>query len=112
MDHLFYISNATEDTFCWNWAMLTDIPLPGRPIRNLPESIDVSPDASAAEIYKEIAKASKFDIHRLRVTKGSDGAAIPNGSDVKVHDTGVRNKSAIDVKDLGTFFASRHPYHI
>ncbi|KAH3910200.1 hypothetical protein HBI56_078660 [Parastagonospora nodorum] len=73
----------------------------GRPIRNLPESIDVSPDASAAEIYKEIAKASKFDIHRLRVTKGSDGAAIPNGSDVKVHDTGVRNKSAIDVKDLG-----------
>jgi len=88
------------------------MPLPGRPIRNLPESIDVSPDASAAEIYKEIAKASKFDIHRLRVTKGSDGTAIPNGSDVKVHDTGVRNKSAIDVKDLGTLSASHRPYRV
>jgi very-long-chain enoyl-CoA reductase len=64
----------------------------------------VSPGASAAEIYKEIAKASKFDIHRLRVTKGSDGSAIPNGTDTTVHDTGVRNKSAVDVKDLGTLF--------
>jgi very-long-chain enoyl-CoA reductase len=61
----------------------------------------VSPDASAAQIYEEIAKASKFSIHRLRVTKGSDGSAIPNGSDLTVHDTGVRNKSAVDVKDLG-----------
>jgi very-long-chain enoyl-CoA reductase len=75
---------------------------PGRPIKNLPESVTVSPDASAAQIYEEIAKASKFSIHRLRVTKGSDGSAIPNGNDKTVHDTGVRNKSAIDVKDLGT----------
>jgi very-long-chain enoyl-CoA reductase len=74
----------------------------GRPIKNLPESVTVSPDASAAQIYEEIAKASKFSIHRLRVTKGSDGSAIPNGNDKTVHDTGVRNKSAIDVKDLGT----------
>jgi hypothetical protein len=73
----------------------------GRPIKNLPESVTVSADASAAQIYEEIAKAARFDIHRLRVTKGSDGAAIPNGKDVSVHETGVRNKSAVDVKDLG-----------
>jgi very-long-chain enoyl-CoA reductase len=76
----------------------------GRPIKNLPETIDVSPDATVSQIYEEIAKASKFSIHRLRVTKGSDGSAIPNGADMTVHDTGVRNKSAVDVKDLGTWF--------
>ncbi|KAH7075935.1 3-oxo-5-alpha-steroid 4-dehydrogenase-domain-containing protein [Paraphoma chrysanthemicola] len=73
----------------------------GRPIKNLPESVTVSPDASAAQIYEAIAKAARFDIHRLRVTKGSDGSAIPNGADMTVHDTGIRNKSAVDVKDLG-----------
>jgi very-long-chain enoyl-CoA reductase len=77
---------------------------PGRPIKNLPETIDVSSDATVSQIYEEIAKASKFSIHRLRVTKGSDGSAIPNGADMTVHDTGVRNKSAVDVKDLGTYF--------
>jgi hypothetical protein len=81
------------------WHVLTNNA--GRPIKNLPESVTVSADASAAQIYEEIAKASRFDIHRLRVTMGSDGAAIPNGKDVSVHETGVRNKSAVDVKDLG-----------
>ena len=61
----------------------------------------VSADAPAAEIFKEIAKASQFSIHRLRITKGSDGSPINNVEDVKVHDTGLRNKSAVDVKDLG-----------
>ena len=75
---------------------------PGRPIKNLPESINVSADASASQIFEEIAKASRFSIHRLRVTKGSDGSPIPNTKDVTVHDTGLRNKSAVDVKDLGT----------
>lgn len=61
----------------------------------------MSREASASQIYEEIAKASKFSIHRLRVTKGSDGSSIGNVKDVTVHDTGVRNKSAVDVKDLG-----------
>ncbi|EOA91159.1 uncharacterized protein SETTUDRAFT_166959 [Exserohilum turcica Et28A] len=73
----------------------------GRPIKNLPETVTVSADASAAQIFEEIAKASKFSAHRLRVTKGSDGSPIPNTRDVKVYDTGLRNKSAVDVKDLG-----------
>jgi len=58
-------------------------------------------DASTSEIFQEIAKASGFDINRLRVTKGSDGSPINNVREVTVHATGLRNKSAIDVKDLG-----------
>jgi len=38
----------------------------------------------------------------LRITKGSDGSAINNVKDLTVYDTGLRNKSAVDVKDLGT----------
>jgi len=73
----------------------------GRPIKGLPESITVDSDAPASEIFRKVASVSKFSIHRLRVTKGSDGSAIPNGAGVTVHETGLRNKSAIDVKDLG-----------
>ncbi|CBX92962.1 hypothetical protein IAQ61_008700 [Plenodomus lingam] len=73
----------------------------GRPIKNLPEAITVNPDAPTADIFREIAKASRFDINRLRITKGSDGSPINNVGEVTVYDTGLRNKSAIDVKDLG-----------
>ncbi|KAF1966226.1 hypothetical protein BU23DRAFT_329211 [Bimuria novae-zelandiae CBS 107.79] len=73
----------------------------GRPIKNLPETITVNPEDDAAQIHKKIADASKFSIHRLRVTKGSDGTPIANTKDTTVHATGLRNKSAIDVKDLG-----------
>jgi very-long-chain enoyl-CoA reductase len=73
----------------------------GRPIRNLPETITVSADAAASEIFQKVADASKFSIHRLRITKGSDGTPIPKSNDITVHDTGLRNKSAVDVKDLG-----------
>jgi very-long-chain enoyl-CoA reductase len=82
-------------------------PSTGRPIKNLPDTITVSSDASTSEIFEEIAKASRFSIHRLRVTKGSDGSPINNVGDVTVHDTGLRNKSAVDVKDLGTLYL--HP---
>ncbi|KAF3008624.1 3-oxo-5a-steroid 4- dehydrogenase [Curvularia kusanoi] len=73
----------------------------GRPIKGLPESITVDSDAPASEIFRKVASVSKFSIHRLRITKGSDGSAIPNGAGVTVHETGLRNKSAVDVKDLG-----------
>jgi very-long-chain enoyl-CoA reductase len=78
----------------------------GRPINGLPETISVPSDASTSQIFQEIANASKFSIHRLRVTKGSDGTPIPSTRDVTVHQTGLRNKSAIDVKDLGTSAAT------
>ncbi|KAF2190853.1 hypothetical protein K469DRAFT_733482 [Zopfia rhizophila CBS 207.26] len=79
----------------------------GRPIKNLPESINISPEDSAAQIFQKIAAASKFSIHRLRVTKGSDGSPIPNSGDVTVYQTGLRNRSAVDVKDLGPQIAWR-----
>lgn len=77
-----------------------DTPL-GRPIKGLPESITIDSDAPASEIFRKIANVSKFSIHRLRVTKGSDGSAVPNATGVTVHQTGLRNKSAVDVKDMG-----------
>jgi very-long-chain enoyl-CoA reductase len=67
----------------------------------LPETITVQADGVASQIHQQIADASRFSIHRLRVTKGSDGTPIGNTTDATVHDTGLRNKSAIDVKDLG-----------
>lgn len=81
---------------------LTDI---GRPIKNLPETITVSPQDPSAQIFQKIADASKFSPHRLRITKGSDGTPIPSTGEVTVHDTGLRNKSAVDVKDLGVYSA-------
>lgn len=75
--------------------------LPGRPIKGLPDTIPISPQDSAADIYQKVAHASKFPAHRLRITKGSDGSVIPKSADVTVYDTGLRNKSAVDVKDLG-----------
>lgn len=89
-----------------NWSIFRLIPCPGRPIKGLPETISVPSDASTSQIFQEIANASKFSIHRLRVTKGSDGTPIASTRDVTVHQTGLRNKSAIDVKDLGTFTAT------
>jgi very-long-chain enoyl-CoA reductase len=74
---------------------------PGRPIKGLPETITVDSDAPASQIFQKIASISKFSIHRLRITKGSDSSAIPNAGGVTVHQTGLRNKSAVDVKDLG-----------
>jgi very-long-chain enoyl-CoA reductase len=90
--------------------MKTD-PASGRPIKNLPETITVNANAPTSEIFEEIAKASKFSIHRLRVTKGSDGSPINNAGGVTVHDTGLRNKSAVDVKDLGTICIRRFSVH-
>lgn len=86
-------------------------PETGRPIKNLPESISVSREDEATQIFKKIAEASQFSIHRLRVTKGSDGSPIPKSSDVTVHDTGLRNKSAIDVKDLGMYSNNQSSQH-
>jgi hypothetical protein len=85
----------------------------GRPIKGLPESITVDSDAPASEIFRKIASVSKFSIHRLRVTKGSDGSAVPNAAGVTVHDTGLRNKSAVDVKDLGilNFYTACAEHH-
>ncbi|ODM23238.1 hypothetical protein SI65_00827 [Aspergillus cristatus] len=73
----------------------------GKPIKALPKEIQVSPDASAQEVYSRLATASKLDIHRLRITKSSDRGVVPNAKDTTVNDAGLQDQSVIQVKDLG-----------
>lgn len=50
---------------------------------------------------------SKLSIHRLRITKGSDGKAVPSSEDVSINSTGLRDQSTVYVKDLGPQIAWR-----
>ncbi|KAK5944171.1 3-oxo-5a-steroid 4- dehydrogenase [Knufia obscura] len=73
----------------------------GKPIKSLPDTLTIDTSASASELYGELAKRTKYSIHQLRITKGSDGSVINNVKDTSVHATGVRDQSTIYVKDLG-----------
>ncbi|KAB8072881.1 3-oxo-5-alpha-steroid 4-dehydrogenase-domain-containing protein [Aspergillus leporis] len=79
----------------------------GKPINRLPKEVQVSPDASTQEIYTALAAASGSSIHRLRITKGSDRSVVPNSKEVKVGDTGLKERSVVHVKDLGPQIAWR-----
>lgn len=57
-------------------------------------------DAPLADVYAQIAKETSFSVHRLRLTKGSDGKLLPN-DEATVLSTGLRSQSTIYVKDLG-----------
>ncbi|MCJ1274680.1 3-oxo-5a-steroid 4- dehydrogenase [Puttea exsequens] len=73
----------------------------GRPLQKLPEEVSVPTDSPASEIYTQLAQQSGASIHRLRVTKGSDGTLVPNNKAIKLEDTGLRDASTVYVKDLG-----------
>ena len=75
----------------------------GKPIKHLPEQTYVKLEDNAHDLYLRIAAKSRFPINRLRITKASDGAAIPNARDVSVEDIGLFDQSSIFVKDLGRF---------
>ncbi|EON68058.1 hypothetical protein W97_07206 [Coniosporium apollinis CBS 100218] len=79
----------------------------GKPIRNLPEETTLALLDSTADLYKRIAESSGTSVHRLRITKGSDGSLIPNSKGVTIDRTGLRDQSKIDVKDLGPQIAWR-----
>ena len=74
----------------------------GKPVKKLPEEVSVPSSGLASDLYKQIASKANTSIHRLRVTKGSDGALIPNNKDLVLSSTGLRDQSTIYVKDLGT----------
>ena len=74
----------------------------GRPIIGLPTEIRLPRASNGSELYRQLAKASKTSVHRIRVTKGSDGSVVPNKNDVSIADTGLLGDSKIYVKDLGT----------
>ncbi|PGH27262.1 hypothetical protein AJ80_00972 [Polytolypa hystricis UAMH7299] len=73
----------------------------GKPIPTLPREITIKSEETGATLYATLAKQSNFSVHRLRITKGSDGTHIPNNKDITLYNTGLRNQSQICVKDLG-----------
>ncbi|KAL9637962.1 MAG: hypothetical protein Q9164_001868 [Protoblastenia rupestris] len=73
----------------------------GKPVKKLPEEVTVPSSGSATELYNELAAKSDTSVHRLRITKGSDGALIPNSKDLLITSTGLRHQSTIYAKDLG-----------
>lgn len=62
----------------------------------------VASTGPTAELYRQLALQAGVNIHRLRLTKGSDGSVIPNSKDLLVDTTGLRQQSTVYVKDLGT----------
>ncbi|KAF1991438.1 3-oxo-5-alpha-steroid 4-dehydrogenase family protein-like protein [Aulographum hederae CBS 113979] len=79
----------------------------GKPIKNLPEETALTSSSPASDLYAQLASQSKSSVDRLRITKGSDGSLIPNSKTVTIADTGLRDRSAISVKDLGPQIAWR-----
>lgn len=61
----------------------------------------VDSTAPTANLCEDLAQATKYSVHRLRVTKGSDGSVISSSNDTTIYSTGLRDKSTIYVKDLG-----------
>ncbi|KAI9824598.1 MAG: 3-oxo-5a-steroid 4- dehydrogenase [Thelocarpon impressellum] len=79
----------------------------GKPVRGLPEETNVSSSDSTSELYHRLAAQAGTSVHRLRITKGSDGSTIPNTKGLTVDRTGLREQSVIYVKDLGPQIAWR-----
>ncbi|KAL8948007.1 MAG: hypothetical protein Q9222_005766, partial [Ikaeria aurantiellina] len=82
----------------------------GKPLKQLPEEVSLSSTSNSAELYAQLAWASNNSIHRLRITKGSDGTLIPNTASTPISDTGLRDGSSIYVKDLGPQVSWRLTY--
>lgn len=79
----------------------------GKPIKTLPENVKLEAGASCSDLYNTLAKKCRYTVHRLRLTKGSDGSVLPNSKDTSVHSTGLRDQSTVYVKDLGPQIAWR-----
>ncbi|KAI9820752.1 MAG: 3-oxo-5a-steroid 4- dehydrogenase [Pycnora praestabilis] len=79
----------------------------GNPLKNLPEETSISLTGSGTDLYQQLAAKSGLSIHRLRITKGSDGTLVPNARDKSIDSTGLREQSTIYVKDLGPQIAWR-----
>ncbi|KAI4273576.1 MAG: hypothetical protein L6R38_006305 [Xanthoria sp. 2 TBL-2021] len=82
----------------------------GKPLHKLPEELSLSSTGTSSDLYTQLASSSQTSIHRLRITKGSDGSFIPNTSSLPVSDTGLRDGSTIYVKDLGPQISWRLVY--
>lgn len=74
----------------------------GTPIKKLPQEFHIQRESPVLEIYQTLASAAGISLHRLRVTKGSDGQLVPVSKDQSVAATGLMDGSKIYVKDLGS----------
>ncbi|KAL9107983.1 MAG: hypothetical protein Q9227_007198 [Pyrenula ochraceoflavens] len=79
----------------------------GNPIPGLPNEVTTSASSSSKDVYAKLAQHTKYSVHQLRVSKGSDGTFVPNTSDMTIGYTGLRDQSTIYVKDLGPQIAWR-----
>ncbi|EER39713.1 steroid alpha reductase [Histoplasma capsulatum var. duboisii H88] len=84
----------------------------GKRISKLPQELSINPNATGPELYNAIAVKCGLSIHRIRITKASDGTAIHNSNNATIHSTGLRNQSTIYVKDLGSQLSWRTVYLI
>ena len=73
----------------------------GKPIRKLPKETSTYLQSSTSDLYHRLAADVGVSPHRLRLTKESDGAAIPFAKDWTVERSGLKSQSVIQVKDLG-----------
>ncbi|EME48561.1 hypothetical protein DOTSEDRAFT_39887 [Dothistroma septosporum NZE10] len=78
----------------------------GKRIPGLPKETSTYIQGSTADLYHRIAAESRFDVHRLRITK-EDGSLVPNDKKTTVDSLGLKDGSVIQVKDLGLQIAWR-----
>ena len=90
----------------FRYNLYTDSKL-GKPVKKLPEEVSIPFASPASDLYQQIALQAKTSVHRLRVTKGSDGAFVPNSKDLSISSTGLRDQSTVYVKDLGKLPGAR-----
>ncbi|KAF2173261.1 hypothetical protein M409DRAFT_49731 [Zasmidium cellare ATCC 36951] len=72
----------------------------GKRIPKLPKETSIYIQGSTGDLYHRIAAESRFDIHRLRITK-EDGTLVLNDKKTTVDSLGLKDGSVIQVKDLG-----------
>ncbi|KAI9661337.1 MAG: 3-oxo-5a-steroid 4- dehydrogenase [Alyxoria varia] len=73
----------------------------GKPIPHLPEETYARPTDKGHDLYMRVAAKSRMSVHRLRITKASDGSPVPDSEDVTIDSIGLFENSSIFVKDLG-----------
>ena len=73
----------------------------GKRIPKLPTETSIYIQGSSSDLYQRIAAETGCSVHRLRITKKSDGSLIPNDKKATIASLGVESGTAIQVKDLG-----------
>lgn len=68
---------------------------------NLPAKTYALPSDPCSDLYVRVAAKSRAPIARIRITKGSDGALVPNDEKTTVDEFGLYEGNTIHVKDLG-----------